>query len=319
MRTGVSYMGQHDWEYLKQDIREMQTLQLDDVFLALQENDFRYFPGKISLSPKIATENGMRSIAIFWGALNLFGGGRSSQFLLENPAGFQKAHNGSHLASGCYMNSLCRDRIQEMIDTIAEQGYSGYFVDEPTPLHECFCPSCRGKFEEWYGKSLYEASGGMLAEFRERCVVDYVEDISRYCKTTHPSLETICCLMPHDQTMWERISAIPSLDNFGSDLYWVNNEEPVEKMAPVLRAMDNLCRKNHKTHHEWLQCWDVHRGREHRILDQGEILIREKPDALYVWAWKGQAGTSETCADPVLAWEYAKTILTKAKETNEPE
>jgi hypothetical protein len=314
MRTGVSYMGQHDLAYLKQDLAEMRSLRLDDVFAALQENDFHYFPGKIDLTPQVATENGIRTIAIFWGALNLFGGGRSSQFLLENPEGFQCSRGGTHLPAGCYMNALCRQRIQTMIDRIAGQGYSGYFVDEPTPLHDCFCPSCRNKYEEWYDGDLLKADPGRLAEFRERCVVDYVFHIAQYCKENHSHLETLCCLMPHDEGMRERIAKIPFLDNFGSDLYWVNNDEDVENMAPTLRAISALCRGNRKTHHEWLQCWDVRQGREKRILEQGEILLRENPDALYVWAWKGQAGTSESCSDPVLSWEYAKTVLRKAKE-----
>jgi len=314
MRTGVSYMGQQDRSHLAQDLREMRALRLDDVFLALQENDFRYFPGKISLPPSIASESGIRTVAIFWGALNLFGGGRSSQFLLENPDGFQKARNGSHLPAGCYMNLLCQRRIREMIDIIAVRGYSGYFVDEPTPLHDCFCPSCQSKYEEWYGDNLNRASPERLVEFRERCVVYYVYEISKYCKQTHPALETICCLMPHDDSLWEKASKIPFLDNLGSDHYWVNNDEDVEHMVPLLGTLDGICKKNRKTHHEWLQCWDAHQGREKRILEQGDILIREKPDALYVWAWKGQAGTAETCADPVLSWEYAKMILKKAKE-----
>jgi hypothetical protein len=120
--------------------------------------------------------------------------------------------------------------------------------------------------------------------------------------------------MPHDEPMWARIAEVPFLDNFGSDLYWVNDDEDVENMAAPLRAMDALCRRNGKVHHEWLQCWGVGRGREERILAQGEILLRERPDALYVWAWKGQAGSSESCFDPELSWEQAKAILRKAKE-----
>ena len=55
-------------------------------------------------------------------------------------------------------------------------------------------------------------------------------------------------------------------------------------------------------------------GSEPRILEQGKILLREKPDALYVWAWKGQVGTSESCADPDTAWHYAGQVLRMAKE-----
>jgi len=201
-----------------------------------------------------------------------------------------------------------------MIDTIAVQGYSGYFVDEPTPLHECFCPSCQAQYQLWYGEDLFQASSARLVEFRQRCVVGYVHEMSQYCKQNHPNLETICCLMPHDDRLWEQVSALPFLDNLGSDHYWANNDDDVENMVPPLGTLDALCRKGHKTHHEWLQCWDVREGREKRILDQGNLLLREKPDALYVWAWKGQAGTSETCSNPVLSWECARTILRKAKE-----
>lgn len=314
MRTGVSYMAQHDLDHLRHDLDEMADLGLNDLFVALQENDFRYFPGKIHQTPQVAAEKGIRSFAVFWGALNLFGGGRSSQFLLENPEGFQRARNGGHLASGCYMNPACRRQIQAMIDRIAAQGYSGYFVDEPTPLHDCFCSSCQQQYTAWYGGDLLRADSVRLREFREQCVVDYVFQISRYCKQNHPHLETLCCLMPDDEALWARIAEVPFLDGFGSDLYWVNDDRDVETMAPSIRSMDKLCRANRKVHHQWLQCWDVKVGREGRILAQGEILLREKPEALYVWAWKGQAGTSESCANPGLSWEHAKTILRRAKE-----
>jgi hypothetical protein len=315
MRTGVSYMGQHEARYIDLDMREMRDLRLDDVFLAAQENDFIYFPGKISLTPRIAADHGLRAIAIFWGALNLFGGGRSSQFLLGNPAGFQVKRDGSRSSAGCYMNPLCRSRVKEMIDIVAAAGFAGYFVDEPTPLRECFCPSCRARFEEWHAGDLLAAAGDRLEEFRRRCVADYVDDVSRYCKDNHPRLETSCCLMPHDEEMWASISALPALDGFGTDLYWVNEDRDTEEMAPTVRAMGDLCRDRGKIHHEWLQCWDVRGGKETRIRDQGRILLREKPDALYVWAWKGQAGTSESCDDPVKAWLQAKEILREAKES----
>jgi hypothetical protein len=78
--------------------------------------------------------------------------------------------------------------------------------------------------------------------------------------------------------------------------------------------MGDMCRRQGKAHHQWLQCWDVREGREGRIFDQGRVILREKPDALYAWAWKGQAGTSESCANPDKAWREAERILRMAKE-----
>lgn len=314
MRTGVSYMGHHNPQHIKTDIVEMVALRLDDVLLACQENDFVHFTGKLDFTPKIAKDHGLRPIAIFWGVLNLFGGGRSSQFLLEHPAGFQIDRNGERRPAGCYVNPVCVSHIRTMIDVVAERGFQGYFVDEPTPLRDCFCPSCRAKYAAWYGNDLLSASPDQLEAFRQRCVIDYVTTISDYCKRTHPHLETMCCLMPHDDAMWAGTAAIETLDNLGTDLYWANNNRDVQEMIPPIDRLSALCRQHHKVHHEWLQCWHVKAGNEHRIRTQGEVLLQQKPDALYVWAWKGQVGTTETCDDPLVAWEMAASVLRQAKE-----
>lgn len=158
MKTDVSYMRHHNPKHLETDFRAMRELQLDDVFICMQENDFVYFLGKVKFAPTLAKEEGSRPIAIFWGALNLFGGGRSSQFLLSHPECFQVEIDGSHRPAGCYNNPVAVARIQEMIDIVTEAGYEGYFVDEPIPLRDCYCPSCRAKFRE--------ETGGDLSTFR---------------------------------------------------------------------------------------------------------------------------------------------------------
>jgi hypothetical protein len=314
LRTGVSYMGHHNPRHIAADIQAMVNLQLDDVLLSAQENDFVHFTGKLQFTPQIAKEQGLRPLAIFWGALNLFGGGRSSQFLLEHPECFQVGIDGAHRPSGCYVNPIAVARIEEMIDKVAELGFEGYFVDEPTPLRHCYCSSCRRKFHEYYQADLAAASPQAQEAFRQRCVIDYVRTIADYCKANHPRLETICCLMPVDQAMWAEAGAIASLDNIGTDIYWTNNNRDVEEMTPLLAEMATVAARCHKVHHEWLQCWRVKSGNENRIAEQGRILVRERPDALYVWAWEGQIGTTETCDNPALAWDKACEVLRMAKD-----
>jgi len=314
MRTGVAYMGNIVPKHIGSDMDEMSKLRLDDVFVAIQENDFIHFPGKIKFTPKIAVEHGIRPLAIFWGALNLFGGGRSSQFLLDHPEGHQVGLNEAYRAEGCYVNSICVDRVKEMIDTVAAAGFQGYFIDEPTPLRDCYCRHCRLKFGHIYDDDLAQGSPELRTEFRNQCVVDYIATIADYCKSTHPQMETMTCLMPVDKSVWQPASKIANLDNLGTDIYWVNDDNGVEEMIPIIDELGDMCRLNQKTHHEWLQCWYVKKGQEYRIAEQGQILLRTKPDALYVWAWNGQMGTAESCEDPVTAWNYASQILLSAKE-----
>lgn len=313
MRTGVAYMGHHNPKHLTTDLRAMRELQLDDVFVCLQENDFVHFTGKLNFTPQIARDHGVRPLALFWGALNLFGGGRSSQFLLEHPECFQVQLDGSHWPEGCYVNPVAVRHIQAMIDIAAAAGYAGYFVDEPTPLSNCYCLSCRAKFEEWYNGSLFNAPADQAEAFRQRCVIDYIQTMSDYCKTNHPQLETFCCLMPHDNALWEASANLATLDNIGTDIYWANEQRDVQEMIPIVDEMAAVARAHNKVHHEWLQCWQVHKGNEDRVRAMGEVLVRTRPDALYVWAWEAQIGTTESSDDPALCWANTCDILRLAK------
>lgn len=314
MRTGLSYMGHHNPKHMATDFRAMRDLQLDDVFLCMQEVDFVRFPGKIKYSPALAKEQGIRPLALFWGALNLFGGGRSSHFLLSHPEAFQVGLDGSHISEGCYVNPTCVTYLQGLIDTVAAAGFAGYFVDEPTPLRDCYCAACRARYDALYNGDLATAPVEQREAFRQHCVVDYVRTIADYCKANHPHLETFCCLMPHDEAMWEPVAQIAALDNIGTDIYWTNIDRAVREMEPIVQRMAAVAQRYGKTHHEWLECWRVHAGREGRVFDQGETLVRQQPDALYIWAWEGQIGTDESCDDPAAAWAKACDVLRLAKQ-----
>ncbi|MCG2712764.1 MAG: hypothetical protein L6416_10655 [Candidatus Omnitrophica bacterium] len=313
MRTGVSYLGHYNPKYMQMDLKEIKALGCDDVFLAAQENDFVYMRGKVDFFPKIAKDNGLTAWAIFWGALNYFGGGKSSQFLLENPRAHQVLKDGAYNPGGCYNNPDCIAYIKEMIDRISEAGFDGYFIDEPS-ITPCYCPSCLELYESMHGGNLLEVDSEKEQFFRKKCVVRYVCLLSDYIKIRHPQMRTMCCIMPQDKILWGDIARIDSLDNLGTDIYWVNEDIDVEQMSGLIKEMSSLCAKNNKKHHQWLQCWGVKKGKEQRIIDSGNAFLRENPDALYVWAYNGQLGTSEACEDPNAAWKAACEILRKAKK-----
>jgi hypothetical protein len=313
MRTGVSYMGNHNPRHMQTDLKNIKKLGCEDVFLAAQENDFVYMRGKLEFFPKIAKDNGISPIAIFWGALNYFGGGKSSQFLLDNPHAHQVSKDGEYKPNGCYNNPDSILYIKSLIAQIAELGYEGYFIDEPSVL-DCYCPSCLELFSSMHRGDLRTVDKETESFFRKECIIRYVCLLSDYIKTRYPQLKTMCCMMPVDKSMWEDIACIDSLDDMGTDIYWVNQDTDVEEMRPLIHDMAWLCRKNKKTHHQWLQAWGVKQGRESRIIEQGNIILSESPDALYVWAYLGQIGTTEACEDPEKSWEAVCRILNHANK-----
>jgi hypothetical protein len=312
MRTGVAYLGHHNPRHLRADLEALRALGCDDILLAAQEIDFQYFPGKLRFVPALARDLGLRPVLLLWGALNLFGGGRSSQFLLEHPACCQTGRDGSWRSGGCYNNPACIAYLQALIGEALERGFAGYFIDEP-PRLDCFCLSCGQLFAEWFGGDLRSADGVVVADFRRRCVIRYVEGIAAYVKGRQPAAETFCCIPPEDRDLWAEAAAVEGLDNLGTDLYWANKNWDLEAMRPPVRELAGLCRDFGKKHHQWLQCWGVGAGNEGRVGTMGSILSAEEPDALYVWAFEGQVGTSEACADPGRAWAEACAVLRRAK------
>jgi hypothetical protein len=301
LRTGVAYLGQHNPRHLRADLEAVHALDCDDVLLAVQEIDFVYFPGKFHGLVPIAADLELRPLALLWGALNLFGGGRSSQFLLDHPECHQAGPDGSWRPGGCYNHPDCVAHVQSLIDRLLGAGLRGYLIDEP-PLLDCWCRACERLFEECNGLPLRSAHENLVTAFRRRCVTHYVEVIARQVKAGHPEAETFCCIPPEDRTLWPAITAVGPLDNVGTDLYWANTGQDLREVEPLAGELATLCRAAGKRHHQWLQCWGVRAGNESRIRELGRALCDTGPDALYVWAFEGQVGTSETCDNPERAW-----------------
>ena len=137
--------------------------------------------------------------------------------------------------------------------------------------------------------------------------------MAAFVKAGHPEAETFCCIPPEDRDLWAEAAAVAGLDNLGTDLYWANTGQDLEGMRPPIRELAALCRGAGKRHHQWLQCWGVRAGNEPRVAAMGDVLCAEGPDALYVWAFEGQVGTGEACADPGRAWAEACAVLRRAK------
>jgi hypothetical protein len=312
LRTGVAYLGHHNPRHLRADLAATHALGCDDVLLAVQEIDFAYFPGKFRALPPFAADLGLRPVALLWGALNLFGGGRSSQFLLERPECHQISRNGAWRAAGCYTNPACVAHVRELIDRLLGLEFRGYFIDEP-PLLDCYCPACEGLFGQWCGEGLRTADEERVAAFRRRCVTHYVESIAAHVKASHPEAETFCCIPPEDRALWPEVAAVGPLDNVGTDLYWANAGGDADEACSLAGEFGHLCRSAGKRHHQWLQCWGVRAGNEPRVGELGRALCDARPDALYVWAFEGQVGTSEACDDPERCWAEACAVLRLAK------
>ena len=301
MKLGVTYLGSYLPEHVRADLADIRAMGCDEVLVALQENDFRHFPGKVALAPTVGHDLGLRVLANFWCFASAFGGGRMSILLTEEPDTWLLGADGARRGLGCMNHPALLARAREMVDVCIVAGYDGFFWDEPT-AQDCYCPHCRVAYAEQVGGELLAAPAEKVAAFRQWSIGNYVRVMSDYVKGRRADLETATCVMPIDRAAWELTAAIPSLDTFGSDPYWQVMDGTLPWTAEVTRDVVSLSRKHGKRCLMWLQGWAMPAGREVEILQAARLIAGERPDALYTWSYRGGLGSDEQCEDPQAAW-----------------
>jgi hypothetical protein len=350
MILGVSYHGSHLAEHMEADMDRMRDDGMRDVVMACQENDFKYMVGKIEDGPAIAHARGLRLYANFWGFACAFGGGRISKLLTDNPDVWLLAKDGSRQGHGCMNHPDLLARAKEQVDRCVETGYDGFFWDEPS-RQMCYCRHCEREYEEkrdpprragWLARqglspfppggkeglsrsptNLLDATPDEEAQFRDHCVVLYVERLSKYVKEKRPTLWTGTCVQPRDRASWESVAAIKELDMFGTDPYWIlfrlfnmPHGHTIQSAVEHTRDCIRLARKYGKEANVWLNAWKIPAGAEQELYEGGLAMANERPDSFYTWSWQAGRGTSEASDNPDLIWRTVERLYKKISEND---
>jgi len=313
MKFGTAYIGSHRRGVLEAELGDIGKQGFDEVILTCQENDFIHFPGKITETPKVAHDLGLRVLVNLWGYACAFGGGRISRLLSDEPEVMAMNRDGSpytvtwpglRMHVGCTNQPRIYERAREFASTAINAGADGFFWDEPTKI-DCYCDACKRIFSERWNGDLLQASEADRLAFRRWSVSHWVGEMSRWVKKQKDGLETSTCVMPSDRDAWEEVAREKGLDSLGTDTYWLLEKRPIEWIEEPCRSLVETARRHGKISHLWLQCWRVPRGSESELVEASRELASAAPDRIYVWAYEGQVGTSETCDDCAKAWHCA--------------
>lgn len=310
MELGVSYIPAHLPEHIEVDMRRLAHIGCSEVLFALQENHIRVLTGALRFGARIAKEHGLRPYAVIWGFANTFGGGRMSKVMLDDPDLWCQTEEGTPYSRACLNNPVLVDRFAEIVTLCRDHGYEGIFVDEPTK-QDCFCPNCQAAFAEFAGADLRRSKGTPeYAAFRAQAVRDYTASVCQRVEQIDPQLSTITCVMPRDRDVWADVAAIPELDVFGTDPYWLVSEMRMTLDQAVVYAADakQLSSEHGKLSQIWLNCWSIPAGREEEIYSGGQKLAQVGCDSFYTWSYRGGLGTNEACGDPKQAWASVERL-----------
>ena len=309
MDLGVSYIPAHLPEHIDVDMRRLAAIGCTEVLFALQENHIYNLTGALRFGAEIAKAQGLRPYVVVWGFANTFGGGRISRLMLDDPELWCWAEDRTPYARACLNNPKLPERFLETCALCRDHGYEGVFVDEPTK-QECFCPHCQEAFAEVTGRELNDSKGTpSYAAFRASAVRDYTAEVCRRVKELDPQLKTITCVMPCDRDTWVDVVAIPDLDVFGTDPYWLLSERmTVEQAVADAVEVNQLCATQGKSSQIWLNAWRIPAGREEEVYTGGRALAEVGCDSLYTWSFRGGLGTNEESDDPAKTWASVERL-----------
>ena len=116
-----------------------------------------------------------------------------------------------------------------------------------------------------------------------------------------PTTATACL------SMWKRICALDTLDNIGSDPYWISGgNDPYEFVYKGARWNIGIADRYKKEHNIWIQTYDNPFGREEDIIAAADAAYDAGARTILAWGYYGSSANSYRAKNPLVV--RAKTV-----------
>ena len=202
----------------------------------------------------------------------------------------------------------------------------------------CRCEHCQERYREATGGGMPERMDDQVRAFRERWLVELLSEAAAEAKRL--GMRNALCLFPTNfealgmtelaqriETRWssrvteagtfvdeqpwrsvgvrdwEAAAAIPDLDIFGCDPYWLLfRAEPEAFVRPFTRRSVELARKHGLDVQIWVQAFAVPEGREEELAAGLKAAAEEGATHVAAWSFRATETMSIRCARPELVW-----------------
>ena len=317
LRTGVAYHGNRMLSHARADMKEIAKADMDIVVHMLSHTDWDRHKNVMKDIFAITEDAGMEVWVDNWG----LGGppGDKSHFLAYHPEAHMYYSNGEmNPVCACLNSPEFRRFVKNWIETVAEMGAKTIFWDEPSipkklvpgtddqRYYACCCPRCKKLFEERYGRAMPLFADDDVEHFRTDTIVDYFTEITEYSASM--GIENVVCIMlgAHfgiDLDTVDRICALPTVSNIGSDPYWYAHDvDPYKFVYDGTKKNLDVCARFEKDHNIWIQAFDVPRGREDEIILATTAAYDAGARTILAWGYMGSESNDYRAHNPERTW-----------------
>ena len=224
MKTGISYFGVRNPEWVRKDMQTIKEAGFDYVLHTFSEEDLQYYPQTMKEIIAISNKEGLKVYTNPWGVGRVFGGEAYTELAARNPEMAQVSSDKKKLVAACPNSPAFRDYMKKWIKFVCECDIETVFWDEPhfyfeknnPDLYTCYCKYC------------------LEFSSKQKSLISFLsfltEEVHKYGKRN-----SVCMLppwFPAGLEDWDEVAKLPAVDEIGSDPYWEKGDtvEKVQKM-----------------------------------------------------------------------------------------
>ncbi len=329
LKTGVAYHGNRILKHVETDLVDIINHNFNLVVHMFTHNDWDRHHKVMKDIFDMTMEKGLEMWVDNWG----IGGppGDKSHFLAYYPEAHQVYSDGTNdPVRACYNNENFKKFTREWIDIVYECGGRTIFWDEPHLVAKdfkddkptrwtCCCNVCKKEFKNRYGFEMPASYTIEVEEFRLNSIVEYFKHVTQYSQSKQ--MVNTVCVMLGDQIginlkSIDAICSLPTLQNIGSDPYWIGNKTmtPYEYVYSGTKKNIDICTQFNKDHNIWIQGFGIPAGREEEIVYATEAAYDAGARTILFWSYRGAESNTYRCANPELAWKIAGDAMRRIQD-----
>ncbi len=319
---GVAYHGNRMLTHIREDMQDLAASGFTSVLHMFTHNDLDRHKNIMKEIFDITKYYGLDVLVDNWG----LGGppGDKSHFLSYHPEAHQYWSNGKmNPVAVCYNSPAFVDFTKRWIDAVLEAGGKKLYWDEPRldyeeqkegePLWNCRCETCQKLFEERYNKPMPTVITKEVDEFRKWSISNYIQTVSTYAKK-NGMYNSVCVMFFENQGVdLDSIISTPSLDNIGSDPYWVNvangYPETYKYVYELAKKNMDICEKYNKDHNLWIQTFNNPTDREEEIIAAADAVYDAGARTIFAWGYRGSDANDYRAKSPDRTWYATKAAF----------
>lgn len=325
LKLGMAYHGNRMLSHMRADMKDMAVNGMDLVVHMFSHTDWDRHKEVMREAVAISQDAGLEVWVDNWG----LGGppGDKSHFLAYHPESHMYYSDGSMApVYACVRDPAYLQFVHDWIDTVKWLGATTIFWDEPhmptktvgdKRYFGCACPNCRRAFEERFNRPMPEVVDADVEEFQAESIAEYFRDITAY-SASQGLINSVCVMLGTfgmSLAAADKICAIPTVDNIGSDPYWVGGETPVYKYVyDGARRNIEMCERFGKDHNIWLQCFGNPRGKEEEIVTAAEAAYDAGARTILGWGYRGSESNDYRAHNPDVTWARTCDAMRRVRE-----